>query len=66
MMGKRFLSVEMVRLAKIAVGKTPRKYTVRSVEEEMLKWWEKKSVYKKTRNQGREGRSSISWTDPPT
>jgi len=64
MMGKRFLSVEMVRLAKIAVGKTPRKYTVRSVEEEMLKWWEKKSVYRKTRNQGK-GRKKFYFLDGP-
>ena len=54
----------MVRLARIAVGKTPRKYTFRSVEEEILNWWEEKSVYRKIRNQGK-GKKKFYFLDGP-
>ena len=51
-------------MVRLAVGKTPKKYTVRSMEEEVLKWWEKKSIYKKTKNQGK-GRKKFYFLDGP-
>jgi len=51
-------------LARPAVGKTPRKYAVRSVEEEVLRWWEERSIYAKSKSQ-RKGRKKFYFLDGP-
>ena len=54
----------MMRLTRLAVGKTPKKYAVRSVEEEVIRWWDREDIYKKTRSRGR-GKKKFYFLDGP-
>ncbi len=52
-------------MRKVCVGKTPRKYAAKSVEEETLRWWNKKAIYKKTKSQAKERKKFYFLDGPP-
>ena len=51
-------------MRRVCVGKTPRKYAAKSVEEETLRWWNEKAIYKKTKSQAK-GRKKFYFLDGP-
>lgn len=54
----------MMRLTRLAVGKIPKKYAARSIEEEVIRWWNREDIYNKTKSRGR-GKKKFYFLDGP-